>query len=147
MNEKVYVTVKGLHFNPEHPDMEEDVIEVINVGVYKLIAGNEYIKYDEVYDSGEKSKTIIKLHDKGVEITKKGELSTHMSFIPGEKTVNLYETPFGNVHMGIYSKSVDVIRQEEKISIKVRYSLEINCQHISDSSVEISVQNDAPNLL
>ena len=126
MNEKVYVTVKGLHFNPEHPDMDEDVIEVFNVGVYKLIAGNEYIKYDEVYDSGEKSKTIIKLHDKGVEITKKGELSTHMSFISGEKTVNLYETPFGNVHMGIYSKSVDVIRQEEKISIKVRYSLEIN---------------------
>ena len=72
MNEKVYVTVKGLHFNPEHPDMEEDVIEVINVGVYKLIAGNEYIKYDEVYDSGEKAKTIIKLHDKGVEITRRG---------------------------------------------------------------------------
>ena len=70
-----------------------------------------------------------------------------MSFISGEKTVNLYETPFGNVHMGIYSKSVDVIRQEEKISIKVRYSLEINCQHISDSSVEISVQNQAPSLI
>ena len=32
MNEKVYVTVKGLHFNPEHPDMEEDVIEAINAG-------------------------------------------------------------------------------------------------------------------
>ena len=45
MNEKVYVTVKGLHFNPEHPDMEEDVIEVINVGDTKFRYGQQIDKY------------------------------------------------------------------------------------------------------
>ena len=147
MTEKVYVTVKGLHVGTAADgSQDEDKIEVINVGVYKCVAGKEYIKYDEVYDDGDKFKTIIKLKDNGVELTKKGTVTTHMSFIEGEKTRNLYETPYGSVYMGIYSKNVDIVHEENKITVAIDYSIEVNYQLVSDSRVEICVQSEAPKL-
>lgn len=147
MTEKVYVTVKGLHIGTAADgSRDEDEIEVINVGVYKCVAGKEYIKYDEVYDDGDKFKTIIKLMDKGIEITKKGTIITHMSFIEGEKTRNLYETPYGSVYMGIYSKNVNIVHEDNKIIIVIDYSIEVNYQLVSDSRVEICVQSEAPKL-
>lgn len=147
MTEKVYVTVKGLHIGTDADgSRNEDEIEVINVGVYKCVAGKEYIKYDEVYDDGDKFKTIIKLLDNGVELTKKGTVTTHMSFIEGEKTRNLYETPYGSVYMGIYSKNVNIVHEENKIMIVIDYSIEVNYQLVSDSRVEICVQSEAPKL-
>ena len=73
MKEKVFIKVKGLQLMNEDNEEEEDIIEVINVGRYKVVNGSEYVKYDEVYEDTEsKSTNTIKISDKCVEITKKG---------------------------------------------------------------------------
>ena len=60
MKEKVFVKVKGLQF--ANGQEEEDIIEVINVGRYRIINGSEYVKYDEVYEeSTQKSTNTIKI--------------------------------------------------------------------------------------
>lgn len=147
MTDKVYVTVKGLHAGmDDNGSPDEDLIEVINIGIYKCVAGKEYIKYDEVYEDGDKSTTIIKLLDDGIEISKKGAVNTHMSFIRHEKTRNLYETPFGNIYLGIYSKEVTITHSESEIHVTVDYSLEVNYQYVSDSRVEIRILSNAPQL-
>lgn len=147
MTEKVYIRIKGLHLETQQSaEGTEEDIEIINVGKYKIVAGNEYIKYDEVFDDGGKAKTLMKISDMGVEISKKGAVTSHMSFIKGEKTRTLYETPYGNLYMGIYSKTVDISNTDDRINILIEYSIEINNQHVSDSRVEICIQSEAPEL-
>jgi uncharacterized beta-barrel protein YwiB (DUF1934 family) len=148
VTEKVFVTVKGLHAGSAGEGIaDEDKIEVLNVGTYKCIAGKEYIKYNEVYEDGDTYTTIIKLLDRGVEMTKRGTVTTRMSFIEGEKTRNLYETPYGSIYMGIYSKNIEVNHEDDKITVVIDYSIEINYQHVSDSRVEIRVQSQPPVLV
>jgi uncharacterized beta-barrel protein YwiB (DUF1934 family) len=148
VTERVYVTVKGLHAGAAGEGVaDEDKIEVINVGLYRRIGDKEYIKYTEMYDDGERYTTIIKLVDNGVELTKRGAITTHMSFIEGEKTRNLYETPYGSIYMGIYSKKIDIKHENNDIFITIDYSVEVNYQLISESRVEIKVQNEAPELI
>ena len=62
MKEKVFIKVKGLQLMNEDNEEEEDIIEVINVGRYKVVNGSEYVKYDEVYEDTEsKSTNTIKI--------------------------------------------------------------------------------------
>lgn len=144
MKDKVYISVRGLHLTSQSEgyDEDEEPIEVINVGTYKVVNGKEYIKYDEIYegDSG-KSTSIIKIADGAVEITKKGSVTTHLSFVQGEKTMTFYETPFGNIYLGIFSREVDIQRTEDTIKISIDYSLELNYEQVSDAKVVIDISS------
>lgn len=141
MKEKVYINIKGLHFTPENDeDEQEEAIEVINVGKYSIINGKEYIKYDEVVE-GESGKctSIIKIDGDTVEITKKGPVTAHMSFVKNKKTMTFYETPFGNLYLGIFARDIDIARSEDKINISIDYSLELNYELVSDCKVDIEI--------
>ena len=55
MKEKVYINIKGLQLAAQnvprdYEEDEDDPVEVINVGRYRIINGKEYIKYDEVLE-------------------------------------------------------------------------------------------------
>lgn len=125
MKEKVFVKVKGLQF--ANGQEEEDIIEVINVGRYRIINGSEYVKYDEVYEeSTQKSTNTIKISEKCVEITKKGLVTAHMSFVEGEKTMTFYDTPYGSIYLGIFAQNIQIERDEDDIRISIDYSIDMN---------------------
>ena len=142
MKEKVYVNIKGLHLTVESDENEEDAVEVINIGRYKVVNGKEYIKYEETIE-GEKKKctNTIKIDKDTVEITKKGPVTAHMSFEMGNKTMTFYETPFGSLYLGIFSRRIDIERQEDKINISIDYSLELNYEQVSDCKVQIEIMS------
>ena len=93
MKEKVYINIKGLQLAAQnvprdYEEDEDDPVEVINVGRYRIINGKEYIKYDEVLEGTTKKCTsTIKIAGNSVEVTKKGPVTAHLSFVPGEKTM------------------------------------------------------------
>lgn len=60
MKEKVYINIKGLQLAAQnvprdYEEDEDDPVEVINVGRYRIINGKEYIKYDEVLEGTTKN--------------------------------------------------------------------------------------------
>ena len=62
MKEKVYINIKGLQLAAQnvprdYEEDEDDPVEVINVGRYRIINGKEYIKYDEVLEGTTKKCT------------------------------------------------------------------------------------------
>lgn len=137
MTENVLVTIKGLQFNA----LDEDAIEIINVGQYSEINGKIYIKYDEMLEGESRlTSNLIKISEGNVEITKKGSVSAHLSFQANEKTMTYYETPFGSLYLGIFSKKLAVDKKEDAINISIEYSLEVNYEEISECSVNICVK-------
>lgn len=140
MKEKVFVKVKGLQF--ANGQEEEDIIEVINVGRYRIINGSEYVKYDEVYEeSTQKSTNTIKISEKCVEITKKGLVTAHMSFVEGEKTMTFYDTPYGSIYLGIFAQNIQIERDEDDIKISIDYSIDMNYEKVADSHIDIEISS------
>lgn len=140
MKEKVFVKVKGLRF--ANGQEEEDIIEVINVGRYRIINGSEYVKYDEVYEeSTKKSTNTIKISEKCVEITKKGLVTAHMSFVEGEKTMTFYDTPYGSIYLGIFAQNIQIERDEDDIRISIDYSIDMNYEKVADSHIDIEISS------
>jgi len=137
MTEDVLVTIKGLQLD----SAEENVIEVINIGRLSEINNKIYVKYDEMID-GEKNLTrnLIKIEEGNVEIIKKGVVSSHMHFCANEKTMSLYNTPFGSLHLGILARNVDIKKKEDVIHILIEYSIEVNDEQISENKVEICIK-------
>lgn len=150
MDEKVFVSVKGLHFatiitgadGPEETE-DEEVIETVDVGRYKRVGEVDYIKYTDMIDGQEQAcNNIIKIYPDGkVEITKKGYVTMHLSFIPKERTTTYYETPYGGLYLGVNSKEVLVERSNDRIFVLIDYTLDINGENVSDSKVELEISS------
>ena len=137
MTENVLVTIKGLQFDA----VDETVIEVINIGRFRQINNKIYLKYDELVENETRlTSNLIKIDGGSIEITKKGTVSTHMRFCANEKTVSLYNTPFGSFSLGIFTRSVEIDKQEDVINILIDYSLEVEEKQISDCKVGICIK-------
>ena len=150
--DKVFIKIKGLYTGTmdeeascdgeevEVIESQDDEVEVINVGTYSVVNGKEYIRYEEVYDdSQERSSSIIKIDGDSVEVTKKGVVSTKMRFTMGSKNMTYYQTPYGNMSLGIITKSLEIERTEDTISIYLVYGMEVNCEHLSDCDMQITI--------
>ena len=89
--------------------------------------------------SQERSSSIIKIDGDSVEVTKKGVVSTKMRFTMGSKNMTYYQTPYGNMSLGIITKSLEIERTEDTISIYLVYGMEVNCEHLSDCDMQITI--------
>jgi uncharacterized beta-barrel protein YwiB (DUF1934 family) len=137
MTKDVLVTVRGRQIGLD----TEDDIEVINVGTYAEKNGKLYIRYDERDETNsEVIKNQIKIDGSRVEIMKKGSMGAQMFFEENERVNSCYETPFGSLMMTIYTNSVDCKRNENLIELNIRYTIEMNGEHLSDANVNIKVQ-------
>ncbi len=139
MTEDVLVTIKGLAL----ADSEDDeAVEVINIGKYNEVNGKCYVRYEECVE-GEKEtiNNLLKFTDESVEITRKGPSSTHMVFEKDNKTMTYYNTPYGSLFLGIYTREITIERSEELISIAIDYTLEANYEVVADYNVDILISN------
>ncbi|MBQ4283999.1 MAG: DUF1934 domain-containing protein [Lachnospira sp.] len=144
MKNKVYVKIKGLHtaMAPSDDEEQDEALEVINVGNYKVVNGKEYIKYDDIIEGeSEVCSNLIKIEKDWVEVTKKGAVVAHLSFRKGEKTMTAYETPFGNLYLGIFARDIDIKHTEDEIKVHIEYSMELNYEMISDCAVDIEISS------
>lgn len=138
MTKEVLLTISGLQFNNQYDDGK---VEVITTGNYYIKNGKHYILYDEVNeDSEEVTKSIIKVQDHVLDVTKRGYTNVHMIFEENKKNMTYYSTPFGNMLIGITSRGVDIEEKDDNISIKVDYALEINYEFLADCSIKMNVQ-------
>ena len=93
---------------------------------------------DEELDGGV-SKNLLKLSPDLVELSKKGYSNVNMVFETGKKTVTYYNTPFGNLLIGIYTTNIKITEKEEGLIATIQYSLEMNYEHVSDCNITIKV--------
>ncbi len=141
MKEKVLVKIKGLQMMSQISQEDSDEpIEIINIGSYNVIEDKEYVKYDELVEGeNRKCSNLIKISGDTVEITKRGAITAHLSFVAGEKTMTCYDTPFGNIYLGIFTRELNILRSEGCIRVTIDYALELNYEHVSDCKVEIEI--------
>ena len=139
MTKEVLVTISGLQVSPE---TESESVELITSGSYYKKNGKHYIIYDEVNEGfSETTRNIIKLNDDFMDITRRGVSNVHMMFEKNKKNMSYYNTPFGNLLVGINATDVKVNETEDNIDIKVDYKLEVNYEHLAECSISMNIMS------
>ena len=139
MTKDVLVKISGLQFAE---DQDNGPVEIITTGNYYKKNGKHYILYDEVQEGFDGvTKSVIKVNDDFLDVTKKGVTNVHMMFEKNRKNVTYYYTPYGSLLIGIDAKSVDVQETENDIDVKVNYELEVNYEHMADCCITMNIKS------
>lgn len=139
MTKDVLLSITGLYAEDNEAG---DSIETLAPATFHVKEGVYYIFYDEIIDGvAGITKSRIKYGDKCFELTRKGEVSVHLMFEEGKMTLNTYQMPYGTLVVGLDTKSIQISEQEEEISIKIEYSMEINYQHVSDNTINVVISS------
>lgn len=137
MTKDVLVRIRGLQMAGKR---EEEPIEVIAPGTYFEKNGKHYIKYDEVLEGFEGTvQNLIKVDESSMEVTKRGVANVHMVFEENKKNLTYYNTPFGNLRVGISAKDIALETREDGLDVRVDYALEVNYEHLADCNISVNV--------
>ena len=161
MTKEVLISIKGIQFiendnvgsvkarKGQEPslrgrsDAEAEVVELVTTGTYHCRDGNQYIKYDEVFEGIEgKASSLISIKGDIVEVRKTGVLETHMVFDKQKRTTMLYTTPYGTLHMNITTTNLTTSEHQDNIDIQANYTLEANEKTLSNNVLEIHITSN-----
>ncbi len=87
--------------------------------------GKHYVIYDELVEGipGTIKNKVRIMDDRKVEIIKSGITNTHMVFEKDKINMTQYETPYGEMMIGVFTKDIRFEEQDEKITVHVNYAL------------------------
>lgn len=138
MTKEVLLTLKGLQFDQREADA--DKIEMVTVGDYYKRNGKHYVIYDEVTEGlAGRTKNRLKFSGNMLELSRNGLINVHMIFQENKKNLTNYNTPFGQILIGIDTKKVRVEEHEDNIVVDVDYALDINYEFLSDCHIRIDI--------
>lgn len=139
MDRNVMLTISGLHSGEAD---ENGSVETKVRAEYFKKNETHYLLYEEKEEGFKQtSKNRMKFRDNMLELTRQGLLNTHMVFEENKTHMTPYQTPYGQMLLGIHTKKVDIQEQENFIRVIVEYTLEADEAYLSDSRIEICIKN------
>lgn len=134
MAKDVIISISGLQFETE----ENEAVEVISRGQYYFRNGKHFLTYEELSEEDrEVSRCVLKISEHSTELTKKGSSNVHMVFEEEETNMTYYNTPFGELLIGITTQSIKLAHKEGQLDLEIRYLLDINYQHVSECRLHV----------
>lgn len=138
MTKDVLLSIKGLYAEDNE---DADSVETLTPAEFYIKEGVYYIFFEEIMDDTTGvTKSRIKYSEKCFELTRRGEVSVHLLFEEGKKTLNTYQIPYGNLMVGLDTKHIHMTETTDEIKIVIEYAMEINYQQVSDNTIEITVK-------
>ena len=85
-------------------------------------------------------KSRIKFRDNLLELTRQGAVEMHMIFEENKRHVVSYNTPYGQLLLGIETRMVQVEEQEDRICVTVEYILDQEGEPFSESCLKLYIR-------
>ena len=137
MTKEVELTIKGIQKYDSHEDSD---LETKVTGEYYYRNNCHYVLYEEETEGfSQPTKSMLKLKDGVLEMTRKGLINTTMVFDRRKETACNYRTPFGELLLGIRTKGFYVLETENLIRADVEYSLDAQEEHMADCRIKIQI--------
>ncbi len=139
MTKEVELIIKGYQKYDTHEDND---LETRVAGEYYFRNGCHYILYEEQAEGfSQSTKSMLKLREGCLEMTRKGLVNTAMVFDRDKETVSHYKTPFGEFLLGIRTKSLRLLESEDAIHAEVAYALETDGRHMAECKISIQIRS------
>lgn len=138
MTKEVLLSLRGLQIE-DGEDARE--VETIIPADYYRKADSHYVLYEETIEGfQDKVKNMLKFRDSYLEVSKKGLINVIMLFEKNKKNMTNYVTPYGNILIGIDTKSILLEENEERIRLDVEYFLDANYLHLAECKIELEIR-------
>lgn len=119
--QEVNILVRGIH---ERPGEEREEVDTHAKGVCFEKEDTVYLSFKETDpETGEETDNLIRYNEGLLEVTKKGHTCVKMVFDLRKVTDCSYQTPYGILPMSIRTSLVKFKRDEDGITIRVKYQL------------------------
>ena len=143
MTKDVLISISGLQMDALEEEKEYEPIEVVAPANYFLKNGKHYILFDEVTEGipGITKNRIKITGEDTLEVMKSGVSNVHMVFEKNKKNLTYYQTPYGQLLIGIHTKEMEVSVSEDNINVKVGYILDVNHEPLADCQIRINVKS------
>ena len=133
------ITING--FQQTVGDTDSDNVELITTGEFEFENGLYYIDYEESEATGlDGCHTNIEIGMDYVSLQRTGAITTDMLYIEGKKTYSMYNTPFGQMMVGIYTKKLEIEVDEKGGNISIEYSLDLNDKPCGNNNLKINIR-------
>ncbi len=143
MTKDVLVSVSGLQTAVnEMENYDEEPIEVLNSGTYYFKDGKHFIFFEEIAEGiPGVTKTQIRLNgDDSLEVRKKGIANVNMVFEKNKNNRCFYQTPFGQINLGIYTKEIWIEESEDNINVRAEYTMDVDYEPLAECIIRINVK-------
>lgn len=138
MTQEVLLTLKGLQFDQR--EEESGQIETVVVGDYYKKNDKHYVIYEEMVEGfAQPTKNRLKFSDHMLELSRSGLVNVHMVFQENKKNLTNYNTPFGQILIGIDTKKIKIEEEKDSIVVDVEYALDINYEFLADCHITINI--------
>lgn len=146
MTKDVLLSISGLHqdvtgIEAQGDEPGSEPIEVISPANYYKKNGKHYVIYDELVEGipGMIKNKVRIMDDQKIEIIKSGITNTHMVFEKDKINMTQYETPYGEMMIGVFTRDIQFEEQDDKITVHVSYALDVNGDPIADCNIDIKI--------
>ena len=143
MTKDVLVSVSGLQAAVnEMENYDEEPIEVLSAGTYYFKDGKHFIFFEEMAEGiPGVTKTQIRLNGReSLEVRKKGIANVNMVFEKNKNNRCFYQTPFGQINLGIFTKEIWVEESEDNINIRADYDMDVDYEPLAKCTIRINVK-------
>ncbi len=143
MERNVFVTVRGLQALslPSGESAQDAPIETAVNGFCRKAAGRWHIKYEEDLDETSHVRTHVILTPDCVEIRRSGDASVEMLFECGRTNTAYYRLPFGTLVLSIFTRSIILEEEKDRLHVELLYELLVDHQHAADCMTTITVES------
>ena len=142
MTKDVLINISGLQVDVNEMENNDEPIETISTGNYFFKNGKHYLLFEEVSEGVPGvTKTQIKIKgEDSLEVLKRGVSNAPMIFDTKRKNRSYYETPYGQLNLGIFTRNIKIDEKEDNINIKVEYALDVNYEPLAECTIRINVK-------
>ncbi len=104
--------------------------------------GEAVIRYTEAFhddDSGETMTATVSLEmsKDRVTMTRYGDVTNTMVFVPQQRYEGVYQTPYGDMNMGVFARDVVCRIGSEKGSVHLKYQLDFQGTYTSTNELHL----------
>ncbi len=143
MEDKYIVSIKGYQSYEE--DNENTDVQLTTEADFEKQDGVYFIDYEESEITGlEGTKTSIEIGSNYVSLQRNGSVNTQMLFMKNRKTSSYYNTPYGNMMIGIFTDKLNIDVSDNGGKVNVDYYLDVNNSTRSKNNFEIEIRR--PNI-
>jgi len=139
MKETFLLNIKGLQSYAE-PDDDTDIVLTTEAD-FELQDGVFFVDYEETEITGmEGTKTVIEIGNNYVSLRRTGTVNTNMLFMKDRKTSSFYNTPYGELLIGIMTSKLEIDVNENGGKVSVDYYIDINNQATSKNNFDLEIR-------
>lgn len=137
--EDVIINIKTVQY--DNNSKEHDIIELRTEGKYYNEDGTDFLVYEESELSGLLGTTTeIKIKDNHVELNRKGEHESSMSFEKDKRYQSVMSTPMGNIPVEIMTNNISYDIDKDPLSLKLEFEYNISLRGLFQGKNIISIE-------